>query len=247
MGGFTSFAKDLADTLCKNSPKILMGLGIAGMVTATVLAVKATPKACEKLKEEEVDTKDTVEVVKKTWKYYIPSASVSVLSIGCLICSNAASERQKAALAAAATMTQKALEEYEEKVIKAIGPKKNQAIRDEVSKDKLDENYPIGLIQTGKGTTLCMDSYSGQVFESSADAIHRAVNNVNRRMRDEIYISLNEFYSELGIERMMFGDEIGWNIDRGYVDISFSSIVTQDERPCLVINYTLIPDYNFDD
>lgn len=31
--------------MCKRSPEILIGFGIAGMITTTVLAVKATPKA----------------------------------------------------------------------------------------------------------------------------------------------------------------------------------------------------------
>ena len=37
----------------KKSPEILIAFGIAGMITTTVLAVKATPKAMEKIKEVE--------------------------------------------------------------------------------------------------------------------------------------------------------------------------------------------------
>ena len=37
--------KDIKITMSKRSPEILTGLGIAGMITTTVLAVKATPKA----------------------------------------------------------------------------------------------------------------------------------------------------------------------------------------------------------
>ena len=33
----------------KHSPEILTGIGIAGMITTTVLAVKATPKALEEI------------------------------------------------------------------------------------------------------------------------------------------------------------------------------------------------------
>ena len=38
----------------KRGPEILTGIGIAGMVTTTVLAVKATPKAMQLVKEKEV-------------------------------------------------------------------------------------------------------------------------------------------------------------------------------------------------
>ena len=36
----------------KHSPEILLGLGIAGMVTTTVLSVRATPKAMALIEEE---------------------------------------------------------------------------------------------------------------------------------------------------------------------------------------------------
>ena len=37
----------------KHSPEILTGIGIAGMVTTTVMAVRATPKALDLLEKEE--------------------------------------------------------------------------------------------------------------------------------------------------------------------------------------------------
>ena len=39
----------------EHSPKILMGVGIAGMVTTTIVAVKATPKALKMIEEAEND------------------------------------------------------------------------------------------------------------------------------------------------------------------------------------------------
>lgn len=37
--------KSTKNFMCKHSPEILTGIGLAGMITSTVLAVKATPKA----------------------------------------------------------------------------------------------------------------------------------------------------------------------------------------------------------
>ena len=48
----------------KHSPEILTGVGIAGMITTTVLAVKATPKALRLIDDKKMavfdnlDTKD---------------------------------------------------------------------------------------------------------------------------------------------------------------------------------------------
>ena len=43
--------------ISKHSPEILTGLGLASMVTSTILAVKATPKAVELIQKEEYERK----------------------------------------------------------------------------------------------------------------------------------------------------------------------------------------------
>lgn len=53
-----SIAKGVRTAMKKHSPEILTGIGIAGMITTTVMAVKATPKALIMLEEkkDELDT-----------------------------------------------------------------------------------------------------------------------------------------------------------------------------------------------
>ena len=53
-----SIAKSVRTAMKKHSPEILTGIGIAGMITTTVMAVKATPKALILLEEkkDELDT-----------------------------------------------------------------------------------------------------------------------------------------------------------------------------------------------
>ena len=64
-------------------------------------------------------------------------------------------------------------------------------------------------------------------------------------MRDEMYISLNEFYYEIGLNPISIGDDLGWNIDHGYIELSFSSQLTDDGNPCLVIDYQVTPRYEY--
>ena len=45
-----SIAKSVRTAMKKHSPEILTGIGIAGMITTTVMAVKATPKALKRKK-----------------------------------------------------------------------------------------------------------------------------------------------------------------------------------------------------
>ena len=49
----TKIFKDVKYTLGKHSPEILTGFGIAGMITTSVLAVKATPKALQIIRNED--------------------------------------------------------------------------------------------------------------------------------------------------------------------------------------------------
>lgn len=49
-----SIAKGVRTAMKKHSPEILTGIGIAGMITTTVMAVKATPKALILLEEKKM-------------------------------------------------------------------------------------------------------------------------------------------------------------------------------------------------
>ena len=41
------------------------------------------------------------------------------------------------------------------------------------------------------------------------------------------------------------GDMLGWNIDKGYIDLAFSSQLDADGTPCLVIDYQVAPVYDY--
>jgi len=247
----SNIAKGVRTAMKKHSPEILTGIGIAGMITTTVMAVRATPKALvlieNKKIENDTDKLTPVETIKATWKCYIPAAITGGLSIVCLIGASSVNARRNAALATAYTLSESALKEYQEKVIETIGEKKEQKIRDAIAKDKIDRD-PVSskeVIITEKGNTLCYDSISGRYFKSDIDKLKKVENELNRRMRDEMYISLNEFYYEIGLKPTSIGDDIGWNIDRGYIELNFSSQLTDDGNPCLVIDYQVTPRYDY--
>ena len=248
----SSISKGIRSVITKHSPEVLTGIGIAGMITTTIMAVRATPKALiliEERKEEiDVDKLTPIELIKTTWTCYIPAAITGGLSVICLIGANSVNARRNAALATANTLSESALKEYQEKVIETIGEKKEQTVRDAIAKDRIDKN-PVSsreVIITEKGNTLCYDSISGRYFKSDIDKIKKAENELNRRMRDEMYISLNEFYYEIGLNPIGIGDDLGWNIDRGYIELNFSSQLTDDGTPCLVIDYQVAPRYEYD-
>lgn len=248
----SKIVKSVQTTVIKHSPEILTGIGIAGMITTTVMAVKATPKALmlieEKKDEEQVDELTPVETIKTTWKCYIPAVITGTLSTACLIGAQSVSAKRNAALATAYTLSETALKEYQEKVVETIGEKKEQVIQDKVAKDKIEKD-PVKnheVIITQKGDTLCYDVISGRYFKSDMEKIRKAVNNLNYRLNSEMYISLNEFYYELGLRCTELGNELGWNIGDGLIDPKISAQLTEDGEPCLVIDYHIAPRYGFE-
>ena len=247
-----AFFKNAQSKVSKHTPEILIGVGIAGMITTTVLAVKETPKALklieDKKKLEQKDELTPVEVVKTTWKCYIPAVTTGVLSTACLIGASSVSARRNATLATAYKLSETALTEYREKVVETIGEKKEKTVRDKVAEEKVKKN-PVSkneVLVTEKGNTLCMDALSSRYFTSDIEKIRKAENDINKRMLSESYVSLNDFYSEIGLSSMELGDDLGWNVDRdGLLEIYFTSTITDDGRPCIVMNYEVAPKYDY--
>lgn len=236
----------------KHSPEILTGIGIAGMITTTVLAVRATPKALELLEEKKnedwVDELSPLEVVKTAWRPYVPAAVTGVASVACLIGASSVNAKRNAALATAYKLSETALTEYREKVIETIGEKKEKTVRDKVAEERVKKN-PVSkseVVVTNNGTTLCFDPISARYFKSSIDKIKRAENELNKQMLHDIsgYVSLNEFYDELGLDHTSVGDDLGWNVDR-LIDISFSSQLNDNGEPSVVLDYLVAPKYDF--
>ena len=248
----SGFVKTIKTTLTNHSPEILTGMGIAGMVASTVLAVRATPKALRLMeaKKEEVEAEKLTptETVKTTWKCYVPAAVTGTVSIACLIGASSVNARRNTALAAAYKLSETALTEYREKVIETVGEKKEKAVRDAVARDKV-KNNPVekrDVIITGKGKTLCYDPYSDRYFESDIEKLRKAANDLNLRMFSEMYISLNEFYTEIGLRETAVAHEIGWNINNGdKVELYFSPQLTEEETPCVCVEFEIPPKYGF--
>lgn len=249
-----NFVQNFRASVVKHSPEILTGVGIAGMLTSTALAVKATPKAVSLInarKEELGVEKLTVgETIKTTWKCYIPSAITTTTSVACLIGASSVHLKRNAMLATAYKISETALIEYKDKVIETIGEKKEKTIRDGLAKDRL-EKIPVtnnNVIMTGNGETLCHDYYSGQYFKSDIDKIKKAVNEINRRIvtRFDHCASLNEYYNLIGLADNGIGDKVGWNIDMGSLEVYPSAGLDTNNNPCLVISFNKEPIYNYD-
>ena len=251
----TALIKDVKMKMSKHSPEILTGIGIAGMIATTIMAVRATPKALELIddKKEELDIHPSeklhpIDVVKATWKCYVPATVTGVTSVACLIGASSVNARRNAALATAYNLSATALADYKEKVIETIGEKKEQAVRNKVAEEKINKE-PVNqsaIIVNANGNTRCFDTITKQRFTSDIEAIKRVVNELNRRMvNGEDYVSLNDFYSEIGMQPVSIGEDLGWNVTRGLIEIDFSAQLDTDGVPCIVLDYAVAPKRGF--
>lgn len=253
-----TFFRKVKLSTAKHSPEILIGIGVAGFITTTVLAVKATPKALDLIARADDKKFDNghgehltkVEVIKAAWKPYIPAAVTGVVSIACVIGSNSVNAKRNAALATAYQLSTAALNEYKDKVIETIGEKKEQTIREKISKDRIEQNPVTNstVYVTGDGDSLFLEPISKRYFKSDIERVRSVINTLNETMYNDPFgnISLSDFYDDIGLERTDISDDIGWNIANGSIKVEFHPAMSDNGKPCLALYYTTAPNWGFD-
>ena len=267
-----NFFNGVRSTMDKHSPEILTGIGIAGMITTTVLAVKATPKALELIEEAEYKKEEEtvvynckvnkvsecissdlkpLEVVKAAWKPYVPAAITGSLSVACIVGASRVNFKRNAALATAYTLSEKVLKDYKDSVVETIGEKKEEKIKEKVAQKKVDKQPASKsevVMVNSDGNVLFLEPVSNRYFKSDVESIRKIVNDLNYRLTTgtEEYISLSEFYDEIGLSHTSISDEIGWNIYRdGQIAVDMPSAKTDKGEPCLVLDYNVSPRYDY--
>lgn len=238
----------VSSSLRTHSPLILTGVAVTGVATTTVLAVRATFRAAfiaddilsvggaGKTKQEEY-----IDVVKATWPLYIPTAMVGAATIACIIGANTISSKRQAALIGAYSITETAFREYRDKVVDQIGKNQEQKVRDNIAQDRVKNDPVKEVIITGNGDVLCYDTYTGRYFQSNIETLRKAQNDINLQCIHDMHASQNEFYRKIGLPPVANGDEVGWNTDNA-LDLRFSTVLTEDGKPCLTISYAKNPD-----
>ena len=229
-----------------NAPTILTAMAVVGVGTTAVMAVKATPRALKIIEVAQSKNGDILltpqEKLRLIAPCYVPASVVGIGTMACIIGANSVHLKRQAALISAYSVIENRFQDYQTKVTEAMGKNKEQKVRDELAQDQVDKN-PVSssqVIITGNGNVLCMDSLTDRYFESTYEKIKRAENELNFKLRDDMYASLNDFYEMLGIKRTGMGDELGWKNEK-MLEVRISTTTTDDMRPCLVLEYSVEP------
>lgn len=238
--------------LGEKSPSILTGLAVVGILTTTYLAVKSTPKALEAINEAKSNLKGSseeevqlrpVDYVRICWPFYVSTGLMMSATITCIVGSNAISKKRQVALIGAYSLTETAFREYREKVAEQFGKNKEQKVRDEVAKDRVDKHASREIVILADGNVHCFDDFTGRSFMSNAEKIRKAENDINRQCINEMYASQNDFYRLIGLKPVDVGERVGWTTDNP-LEIIFVSTLVED-KPVLAIKYRLDPTPNF--
>jgi len=229
--------------ISQNSPLILTALGVSGAVTTAYLTGKASWEAGQIIQLEEwtggtADSRKErfKERSKLVWKFYIPPAISGIITVGCIVASARVSSNRAAAAYSVLAISEKAFDEYKEKVVEKLGEKKEKAVRDELAQDRITKNPPEGLVVAGSGNVLCCELFTGRYFNCDMETLRKTQNDINAKLMANIYVTLSDFYYIVGLPYTTHSSQIGWESDR-QLALEFSTVMSDDNRPCIAFDY----------
>lgn len=205
-----------------NRSLILTGGAVIGLGATVILTARGQMKADEIMAEKRPSSKK--ELIKSTYKCYIPAMVSGALTLICIVTSQYISRKEIAGLAASLGVLaanrdnlEKAIKEkYGEDALVELREKILPYKKPEVKDGKMEDRFPAEL--TGNGDLLCYEGYSGRWFRSSKEAVEKAEEEYNLRFKDGEYLSFNDLYELLGIEHSHFGWQFGYPNPIEYYD-----------------------------
>ena len=220
---------------------LFLGIGLGCLVASPIAAFVFGAMAKEALDEKREQTSDgklePVEIIKTVSPYVAVPILLTTAGTVLTYRGNKINTERGAAAMAAYALSDTALREYREKTREIVGEKKEQKIMDEVDKSIVEKHPCNEIIVAGDGDYLCCDGKTGRYFTSNITKLQHIENLMDRKLIDEEFVSLNELYLEIGLSGLENGDNIGWHMNRGYIQMRFSYQGADDGKPCMVMSY----------
>lgn len=230
----------------RNAPTILTCMGGVGVVATAVSAAKVAPKVSELLeeaKEEKGEELTKFEKVCVATPSYVPTILLGASTIACIVGANMLNQRKQAALMSAYALLDSSYKEYKAKVGELYGEGVDKDVRRELAKDHYDEDEFEHDIDDGK--QLFYDEYSKRYFRATNETVLRAEYEVNRMLEEDCYVSLNDYYDLVGLDREDYGDYVGWGSAQmfetwwaAWINFEHEKFETDDGLEGYIITYT---------
>lgn len=196
------------------SPGILTALSIAGLIGTVALTIRATLKTNDILKKVEKEKGEKLTILETVQVSARPCAPAIVAGLGTSILmfsSHQISKMQIATLTAGYAALNQNYKKYMAKTKELLGEDGCKKIREAIVKDEVKRQQPS---QPQDDKLLYFEEHRGEFFEVTEADVIRAEYEVNKRMSEVGYVSLNFFYNAMGLKPTDDGDELGWNFDQ---------------------------------
>ena len=224
----------------KHSPVWLTAVGIAGAITSTVLACRATLKVedpLDELNERRADLKDrilddsytetdrrkdlthvylhaTVDIL----RLYAPAAVVGVASYCAIAGGQTIMQKRNAALTVAYTTLEQGYSAYRKRVVEEIGEERElQVFQDaeeiEVVDEKTGEKQTVFVPRAGSIYARMFDRSNGSWCANpdyNRFFLQAQLNYANDMLNSRGHVTLNDVYDMLGFDRTPEGQIVGW-------------------------------------
>lgn len=227
--------------LKRNSTNILTCIGCMGMVATTISGIKATSKAIkliEKAEERKGETLTPWEKIKVIHREYIPTVTLGFATGMCMIGTQLLNQRQQASLISAYGLLDQTYKDYRRKCKEFYGEEADKRIIEAIAVENSESvfinasclctNVDLSLDENKGELVLWYDKYSSRFFKATLEKVLLAEYHVNRNYIIRGESTLNELYDFLGLERIDFGDYIGWMpYDEGDFWIEFNHVLSK--------------------
>lgn len=229
----------------KNSPTLLFGAGVIGVVGTVVLASRATLKLndlVDEYEEKENELLDSVQATDRdhkklkaafildTCQLYLPAVGVGALSIAALTGSHVILTKRNTSLMAAYAALQQSIEGYRKRVRDHVGEEEERKLYHGVRTDQVAVEGPNGTevqtVERSAGQGVYEYEFSRQTsknFDERSEYNYMFLKSVevysNEKLTAYGKLLLDDVLEALGMEPDARSHVVGWHKDGiGYVD-----------------------------
>lgn len=242
--------KNAKHVITANSPVLLVGTAIAGVVATGVLAAKGGYEAraiVDDFEDNEGREATVPEKVQLTWLCFAPPVLTGASTIAATVGVHAIHARRFTAITGLYAVASSQLDSYQEKAEELLGAKKSQQISDFVAQKQIENTGPVkshDIIVTGDGDQLCHDEFGERYVQTTYSKLQAAVLKVKEQMLEDDYCSLNDFYEHAGMRPSVAGSLVGWSGTNPDVMVANGEL-TPDGRPCISFRFQPQPAPNY--
>ena len=262
LGLIGNVTKKIIQLSVKNSPAILTGVAVCGVVATAASTAKAVVESRdyitahdmdEELKVERFEHNGTdydhyvyyrqrtfVEKAKLTWRIWVAPVFIGGTTIACILGANHISTKRNVALAAAYSMSEEAAREFRDKVANTIGEKKVNKIDNEIMQDHISASPTIedNVTYTNLGEQLMYDDFSGRYFRAGQLEVEKRMLMLDKKMaRTWSDGKVNDLYELIGLSPIDIGEDYGWpfdnTTDEPNVIVRFYPTWNSNHEPCI--------------